>query len=87
MKTAVDLNKERLRHISQLYPSVHTTTSFEEVLRTTREQLARYYLTNTQLGYAEISFLIGFEEPSSFFRAFREWTGDTPESMRMASRH
>lgn len=33
MKTAVDLNKERLRHISQLYPAVHTTTSVEEVLQ------------------------------------------------------
>lgn len=32
MKTAVDLNKERLRHIGQLYPSVQTTTAFEEVL-------------------------------------------------------
>ena len=32
MKTAVDLNKERLRHISQLYPSVHTTTNLDEVV-------------------------------------------------------
>ena len=32
MKTAVDLNKERLRHISQLYPSVQTATEFEDVL-------------------------------------------------------
>jgi predicted dehydrogenase len=32
MKTAVDLNLERLRHIGQLYPAVRTTTSFDEVL-------------------------------------------------------
>jgi predicted dehydrogenase len=32
MKTAVDLNKERLRHISQLYHGVHATTSFDEVV-------------------------------------------------------
>ncbi len=32
MKTAVDLNKERLRHIGQLYHAVQTTTSFEDVL-------------------------------------------------------
>jgi predicted dehydrogenase len=32
MKTAVDLNKERLRHVGQLYPSVKTTTSLEDVI-------------------------------------------------------
>ena len=32
MKVAVDLNKERLRHIGQLYPSVQTATDFEDVL-------------------------------------------------------
>lgn len=32
MKTAVDLNKERLRHISQLYPTVGTSTSVDETL-------------------------------------------------------
>lgn len=59
--------------------------SFKQIVRETREKLARHYLTNTELGYAEISFLIGFEEPSSFFRAFREWTGVTPESMRVSA--
>ena len=62
--------------------------SFKDIVRDTREQLARHYVTNTQLAYAEISFLIGFEEPSSFFRAFREWTGETPESVRrLAAAH
>jgi predicted dehydrogenase len=32
MKIAVDLNKERLRHVAQLYPSVMTSTSVESVL-------------------------------------------------------
>lgn len=32
MKTAVDLNKERLRHIGQLYHGVHTTSAFDDVL-------------------------------------------------------
>ena len=31
-----------------------------------------------------ISFLIGFEETSSFFRAVREWADKTPESARFA---
>lgn len=60
-------------------------TSYKNVVRRTREQLARHYVTATTLAYAEISFLIGFEEPASFFRAFREWTGETPESVRLAA--
>ena len=32
MKVAVDLNKERLRHVAQLYPSVATTTSLDEIV-------------------------------------------------------
>lgn len=59
-------------------------TSYQEIVRNTREDLAHHYVTNTQLSYPEIAYLIGFEEASSFFRAFREWTGKTPESVRLA---
>ena len=58
--------------------------AFRDILKDTREQLSRHYLLNTILPYSEIAFLIGFDEPSSFFRAFREWTGTTPESIRSA---
>lgn len=61
--------------------------SYTEIVRKTREDLARHYLANTELAYAEISFLIGFEEPTSFFRAFREWTGETPDTARKAAVH
>lgn len=60
--------------------------SFRDVVQSTREHLARHYLVNTALPYGEVAFLIGFDEPSSFFRAFREWTGKTPESWRLAAR-
>jgi len=36
---------------------------------------------------AEISFLLGYEEPNSFFRAFHAWTGQTPEQARAALRN
>lgn len=57
-------------------------TTFQRVLQQTREAVARHYLTNTSLAAAEISFLLGFEEPNSFYRAFRDWTGQTPETVR-----
>lgn len=55
---------------------------FQQLLDQTREELARYYLKTTKLSGAEISFLIGYEHPSSFFRAFSEWTGKTAEQVR-----
>jgi len=57
-------------------------TTFQKVLDELREELARYYLSATDYSSTEISFLLGYEEPNSFFRAFRVWTGQTPEIVR-----
>jgi AraC-like DNA-binding protein len=58
--------------------------SFQAALNGTREKLALHYLKNPALSGAEISFLLGYEEPGSFFRAFHSWTGKTPNSFRIA---
>ena len=58
--------------------------SFQGVLNETREDLARHYLKSSDMTGAEISFLLGFEDPNSFFRAFHTWTGETPEQARGA---
>ena len=60
-------------------------TSYRAVLGQTRESLARHYLTSSALSTAEISFLLGYEEPNSFYRAFRGWTGETPDAVRSAT--
>lgn len=57
-------------------------TSYLRIVRQTRESLARHYLQHTAIPIAEIAFLLGFGEPSSFFRAFRDWTGQSPENLR-----
>lgn len=57
-------------------------TSWLEVLNTTRARLARHYLRTTKMSPAEVSFLLGFEDPNSLFRAFQRWTGTTPELWR-----
>lgn len=60
-------------------------TRFQEVLSATRESLARHYLCRSQLPVAEIAFLLGYRDQNSFYRAFRAWTGTTPESNRGAA--
>jgi AraC-like DNA-binding protein len=56
--------------------------SFQSVVNSTREELARHYLKSPGISGAEISYLLGYEDPNSFFRAFSSWTGETPEQAR-----
>jgi AraC-like DNA-binding protein len=57
-------------------------TSFQILLAETRLKLSRHYLTQPQLSTPEIAFLLGYSEQNSFYRAFRDWTGLTPEAAR-----
>ena len=57
-------------------------TTFQKVLDSTRAELARTYLTSTELNVAEISYLLAYRDPNSFYRAFNAWTGQTPQSVR-----
>ncbi len=57
---------------------------FKELRDEVRSALARRYL-ESGLSAAEISFLLGFSEPSAFFRAFRRWTGVSPLESRLRS--
>ncbi|NJL01971.1 MAG: AraC family transcriptional regulator [Spirulinaceae cyanobacterium SM2_1_0] len=61
-------------------------TSFQQELSALRAELANHYLVNTPYSSAEISFLLGYNDPSSFFRAFHIWTGNTPDGIREMSR-
>jgi AraC-like DNA-binding protein len=56
-------------------------TSFQAVREAMRRELADRYLGEA-MTFAEISFLLGFSEPSAFFRAFKRWTGLTPFERR-----
>lgn len=58
--------------------------NFRALINACRENLARHYLRNTRLSGYEIAFLLGFEDPNSFYRAFMAWTGQTPEAVRSA---
>ena len=57
-------------------------TTFQNVLQTTREELAHHYLKHSPLTFGEISFLLAFKDVNSFTRAFNHWTGQTPGQAR-----
>lgn len=57
--------------------------TYQAVLNQTRTDLACHYLENQDLSGTEISFLLGFDDPNSFFRAFHSWTGKTAEQIRV----
>jgi AraC-like DNA-binding protein len=59
-------------------------TSFREILDGFRKDLALHYLKNKSTSIAELSFFLGFSEPSVFHRSFRKWTGITPQAFRRA---
>ncbi|MGH3340491.1 MAG: helix-turn-helix domain-containing protein, partial [Propionibacteriaceae bacterium] len=61
-------------------------TSFQAVLADTRENLARHYLAGAGLRTSEIAFLLGFVDTNSFYRAFKAWTGTTPEAVRTTAK-
>jgi AraC-like DNA-binding protein len=60
-------------------------SSFQSMREEVRQQLAQRYLDD-DLAITEISFLLGFSEPSAFFRAFKRWTGLTPVESRALRR-
>ena len=56
--------------------------TFADLLDEVRAELAKNKLIGSDLSLAEIGFLLGFSEQSSFTRAFKRWTGKTPLEYR-----
>jgi len=57
-------------------------TNFKNLLSETRQQLALQYMRDTSRSIGEITYLLGFSEPSNFNRAFKRWTGKSPGEFR-----
>lgn len=59
-------------------------TSYQQLLDETRRELAVSHLREPNLSTTDIAYLLGFAEPSVFFRSFKKWTGQTPGAFRLA---
>ena len=57
-------------------------TTFRTLLDTVRKDLASTYVHDPDIELAEIAFLLGFSDQSTFSRAFRRWTGNSPSEVR-----
>lgn len=64
----------------------HEGTTFKELLADLRRQLALRYVGSSDLGLAEIAFLLGFSQSAAFHRAFKRWTSQTPLEYRRMRR-
>ena len=61
-------------------------TNFNQLLADYRCNLAKRLLASTDESIDEIVYLTGFSEPSTFYRAFKRWTDQTPIEYRNQKR-
>jgi AraC-like DNA-binding protein len=61
-------------------------STFQQLLDDTRRDLAVQHLAQPDLAPLEIAYLLGFADPSNFYRAFKRWFGMTPGEYRLAAR-
>ncbi|TBR42201.1 AraC family transcriptional regulator [Marinomonas agarivorans] len=57
-------------------------TSYQKIKDECRKEAAITYMNAPQLSINDIASLMGFDEPSAFFRSFKKWTGMTPGEYR-----
>lgn len=60
--------------------------TFQVLLEETRRELAHHYLTHSTIEITETAFLLGYGDANSFFRAFHQWEGITPNEWRLRNR-
>lgn len=58
---------------------------FQGLLDQVRRELALKQLRDPSVSIQTVAFGLGFSEPSAFHRAFKRWTGQTPQSYRSQS--
>ena len=59
-------------------------SSYDDLLNDTRRELALSYARDPSYSVSEATYLLGFSDTSSYSRAFKRWTGQSPSQFRQA---
>ncbi len=62
-------------------------TSYQKIKDEARRAAAINYMNSPQLSINDVAILMGFDEPSAFFRSFKKWTGMTPGDYRRSENY
>lgn len=73
MNTSASTIKRKLREYN---------TSYQKILNEVRMEIAIDYLQNSDKSIKDICYDLGYQEPSTFSRAFRQWTRQSPQEYR-----
>lgn len=57
-------------------------THYQGVCDNLRHRLALQYVSEPERSMVDVAFMLGFSELSTFYRAFKRWTGITPQQYR-----
>lgn len=71
------LSEKQFQHELQIHG-----LSFHDLLRAARQELSLHYMNDPDMPLTEIALLLGYSELSAFSRAFRNWTGMSPQRYR-----
>ncbi|NIB38845.1 AraC family transcriptional regulator [Pseudomaricurvus alkylphenolicus] len=58
--------------------------NFQALINQFRADLAKQYMTQTNLSNQEIGFLLGYQDAKAFSKAFKNWTSQTISSFRQS---
>jgi AraC-like DNA-binding protein len=57
-------------------------TSLQREIQEVRKTVSMAALKNPDVAIDDVAFLLGYAEPSAFYRSFKRWTGRTPQEFR-----
>ena len=59
-------------------------TTYQKIKDECRRESSINYMNSPELSINDVAGLMGFDEPSAFFRSFKRWTGMTPGEYRQS---